>query len=172
MLSRVHAIASQLMRGERQGHTLQTTALVNEAFVRLQKDRGVHWRPEPTFFRAVAETMRRVLVDHARHRMAAKRGGGVDASDQVRRPPRRVSLDVAELAAGDDPGQVLIVEDALAALADVDAGAAEVVRLRMYAGMTVAEVAVAMEVSERSVAREWSFARAWLFDRLSESEAP
>ncbi len=157
------------MRRERGDHTLQTTALVNEAFVKLHGDRAATWRPTADFYRAAAAAMRRVLVDHARQRLASKRGAVTQ--DDGRRARRRVSLDVAELASGDDPAAVLEVEEALEALTAVDADAAEVVRLRVYAGMTVEEVAEALKLSPRTVARDWSFARAWLFKRLCVDDA-
>jgi len=160
VIDKVRGIASSLMRRERADHTLQTTALVNEAFVRLRRDRAAEWRPDANFYRAAAEAMRRVLVDHARARLAEKRGG--DGEARV----RRASLDVGQLAVSDDPAALLDVEAALAALAEVDAGSADVVRLRVWAGMTVDEVAEALGSSPRTVAREWAFARAWLYDRL------
>jgi RNA polymerase sigma factor (TIGR02999 family) len=163
-------LASRLMRREHAGHTLQTTALVNEAFVRLRRDRGAQWRPDAAFYRAAAEAMRRVLIDHARQRLAQKRGG--QQSEAGRRAAGRVSLDIAELAASDDPARLLDVEQALLELADVDAASADVVRLRMWGGMTVDEVAEALGTSSRSVAREWSFARAWLHERLRDGFDP
>ncbi|MEM1011218.1 MAG: ECF-type sigma factor [Planctomycetota bacterium] len=170
VVDKVREIASRLMRRERGDHTLQTTALVNEAFLKLHGDRKTQWRPTVQFYSAAAEAMRRVLVDHARSRLAEKRGGQTD--DGGRRVSRRVSLDVAELASGDDPAAVLDVEEAIESLANVDADAAQVVRLRVYAGMSVAEVATALATSERTVAREWSFAKAWLYERLSNDDNP
>jgi RNA polymerase sigma factor (TIGR02999 family) len=164
VIDKVRGIASSLMRRERGDHTLQTTALVNEAFLRLRRDRQADWQPDANFYRAAAEAMRRVLVDHARARLAAKRGGRDDAG--TRRAARFVSLDVAELATSEDPGGLLDVEEAMSDLAALDASAADVVRLRVYAGMSVAEVATALGSSPRTVAREWAFARAWLHERL------
>ena len=167
-MEQVRRIASGLMRGERADHTLQTTALVNEAYLRLSRDRQTDWTPDATFYRAAAEAMRRVLVDNARKRLASKRGGSSEPDG--RRPAARASLNVAELAASNDVERLLDIEQALLELADEDPRSADIVKLRVFAGMTVQEVAAALERSPRSVAREWTFAKAWLMDRLGDYE--
>ena len=160
------AVAANLMKGESAAHTLQATALVNEAYLRLRADRQVHFRDEAPFFHAAAEAMRRVLVDHARRHLSLKRGGGRDGGSKHR--ARRVSLDVAELAAAADHDQMIDLDDALTELTADDARCGSVARLRLFGGLEVAEVAEVMDVSERTVAREWSFARSWLRDRLGD----
>lgn len=155
------AIAQHRMAGERREHTLQATALVNEAYLRLVGDAAVSWRDRAHFYGAAAEAMRRILVDHARKRDSIKRGGAA----------RRVPLSVCDLALLDDPGQILALDRALSRLQDQDADAAQVVRLRFFAGLTNEQVAAALGVSERTVKREWTFARATLYRLLLEESA-
>ena len=153
-------LARRQMSAERADHTLQPTALVHEAYARLAGaeeragERGLKWNGREHFFRAAAEAMRRILIDHARARLGPKRGGSKDA--------RRVPLDVLEAAEKADPEQLLALDDAISRLEEQDADAAAVVRLRFFAGMSVGEAARALGVSPRSVNREWTFARAWL----------
>ena len=155
----LHAIAQRRMSSERPGHTLQATALVHEAYVRLLGDVDVPWRDRSHFYLAASEAMRRILVDHARKRSAEKRGG-----DRQRLP-----LNVCDLASDDDPAQILALDQALVRLQSEDAAAAEVVRLRFFAGLTVEEAAAALDLSERTIKREWTYARAKLFRYLAES---
>lgn len=153
----LRAIAQARMNQERPGHTLQATALVNEACLRLVGRPGREWAGRAHFFRAAAEAMRKILIDHARARNAEKRGGG------------RVALSlssVADLAADPDSSGILALDDAIDRLAQVDAQAAEVVRLRFYAGLPERAVAEALGVHERTVRRDWVFARGWLRDAL------
>lgn len=157
----LRAIAASRMAGERPGHTLQATALVNEAYMRLVGDGQVAWRDRGHFYAAAAEAMRRILVDHARRRGAEKRGG----------ERQRLPLSVCDLATMDDPRQILALDRALMRLQESDAAAAEVVRLRFFAGLTVEQTAAATGVSERSVKREWTYARAKLFRLLEEESA-
>jgi RNA polymerase sigma factor (TIGR02999 family) len=157
----LRALAQRRMGAERVQHTLQATALVNEAWVRLAADREMDWSSRRHFFGAAAEAMRRILVDHARKVRAEKRGG-----DRA-----RVTLTVDGFEHGGDPERVLALDDALGALAREDARAAEVVRLRFFAGLEVADVARALEVSERTVMREWAFARARLSQLIGEDGA-
>ncbi len=154
----LHGIAQQRMRRERAGHTLQATALVNEAYMRLIGNREMTWRDRGHFFAAAAEAMRRILIDHARPRIREKRGGG--------KPMQR--LDVVDLAVDNDPETVLAVDEAIEHLAKEDARAAEVVRLRFYAGLSVEQVAEVLDISQRTVMREWSFARARLFQIIGD----
>ncbi|MEM7310096.1 MAG: ECF-type sigma factor [Planctomycetota bacterium] len=149
-------IAERRMSDERGHHTLQATALVHEAWMRLVGDDGMAWSSRRHFFGAAARAMQRVLVDHARRVNAEKRGGGA----------ARVSISVGELTNETDPEALLALDDALNALEREDPRSAEVARLRLFAGIEVAAVAKAMELSERTVAREWAYARARLADLL------
>jgi RNA polymerase sigma factor (TIGR02999 family) len=155
--------AERAMRREDGGHTLQATALVHEAYLRLA-DQRVAWRSRAHFFGVAAQLMRRILVDHARERHAAKRGGGA----------RVVTLDDAA-AAGAGTGSaeetidLLALHEALERLAALDAGQARVVELRYFGGLGVEETAELLGVSPATVKREWSVARAWLRRELSVS---
>ena len=157
----LRGIASQRMGGERSDHTLQATALVHEAYVRLV-DHRAGWKDRRHFYSAAAEAMRRILIDHARKAKSQKRGG-----DRA-----RLSITVAELVHHDDPDQLLALDDALTRLDREDPRAAEVARLRFYTGLGVEETALAMDISERTVMREWSYARARLAEFLSGGEEP
>ena len=154
-------LARAQLRHERPDHTLQTTALVNEAYVRMLGGQEVPWSDRGHFFRTAAEAMRRILIEHARKRGRVKRGG-----DRV-----RVSLNGLDLGSGKDPDVVLALDEALRRLEEQDARVVDVVRLRFFAGLSVEETANALGVSERTVKREWSFARAWLFDALRDGES-
>lgn len=154
----LRAIAQQRMSQERRDHTLQATALVHEVYVRLVGDNAPEFQSRAHFFRVAAEAMRRLLIDHARRRGADKRGGGA----------RAVPLSVVDLAEDFDPAQVLAVDEALRVLESEDPRAAEIVRLRFYAGLSAPEVAEVLEVSERTVMREWAFARTRLFQLLGD----
>lgn len=165
LLERVYAqlrtMAKQRMARERAGHTLQATALVHEAYMRLLGDAEVPWRDRSHFYMAAAESMRRILVDHARKRGADKRGGGW----------AKLPLSVCDLAADNSPEQILAVDDAIVRLQEQDGVAADVVRLRFYAGLSVDQTAEALGLSERTVRREWTYARAQLFRLLEEAGA-
>ena len=150
------ALAELRMRNERGEHTLQATALVHEAWMKLVGDEGMAWSSRRHFFGAAARAMQRVLVDHARRARADKRGGGA----------HRVSITVGGFATENDPEQLLALDDAVEKLEREDARAAEVARLRLFAGIEVADVARALEISERTAAREWAFARARLAELL------
>ncbi|MFK7962017.1 MAG: ECF-type sigma factor [Phycisphaerales bacterium] len=154
----LRAIAQARMNAERPGHTLQATGLVNEACVRLLGSTGQRFDDRSHFFRAAAEAMRRVLIDHARGRAAEKRGGP---------GARRISIDVLDLAAESDPQAILDLDEAIECLRGEDAQAGEVVRLRFFAGLSVADTAAVLSVSERTVARDWAFARARLAELLT-----
>jgi RNA polymerase sigma factor (TIGR02999 family) len=158
----VHAelrnLARRLMRGERGSHTLQTTALVNEAYVRLVDLTRVRWQDRAHFFAMSARLMRRILVDHARSRAYVKRGGG----------SRRLTLDDALLAI-DRGADLVALDDALGALAAIDARKSEVVELRFFGGLTVDETAEALHVSPETVQRDWRFAKTWLLRELGRS---
>jgi len=147
---------AQLAR-ERGSHTLQPTALVHEAFLRLVDQRSARWQNRAQFFGVAAQLMRRILVDHARARAAAKRGG--DAL--------RISLDDASEAAVSPETDVLLLNRALERLAVLDPRQAQVVELRYFGGLSVEEVAAVLEVSEITVKRDWAMARAWLYRELT-----
>lgn len=150
-------LAGRLMRRERQGHTLQPTALVHEAFLELVDETATSWECRAHFMGVAARVMRRILVDHARRRGANKRGGGL----------RHVTLDEA-LAAGPERSlDLLHLDDALERLATLDARGAQVVEMRVFGGLTADEVATALGVSKRTVDSDWSVARMWLARELS-----
>lgn len=159
----LHRQAARAMRREDSAHTLQATALVNEAYLRLIDQRRVEWRNRAHFFGVAAQLMRRILVDHARQRHAAKRGAGA----------RPVSLGDVEAAVRegwkDDGGEVLAVHEALERLATFDPGQARLVELRYFAGLTIEETAEALEISPATVKREWAIARGWLKRELERS---
>lgn len=151
-------LAAQRMLGERKDHTLQATALVHEAYARLVGDNNLEWSNRAHFFAAAAEAMRRILIEHARSKQGPRRGGGL----------KKVPLDVVDLANSEDPEQILAVDEAISRLEKEDSDAAKVVRLRFYADLTVEETAKALGISERTVHREWSFARIFLFRALKD----
>ncbi|MEM7204802.1 MAG: ECF-type sigma factor [Planctomycetota bacterium] len=155
--ARLRALADRQMARERANHTLQATALVNEAWMSL-RDEVTAARDNPAgFYLAAAESMRRILIDHARRRNAQKRGGDLG----------RLSLDLVEVASDANLGQVCAIDEAIDGLAAVSERAAKVVRLRFFAGLDEAEAARVLETSPRTVRREWAFARAWLYQKLA-----
>jgi len=161
----LRAIAHARMRGERAGHTLQSTELVHEAYMRLGGGEGRAWQSRAQFFAAAAEAMRRILIEHARAKGRIKRGG-----DAAGRPAARISLDLEEVAAladDQDPGSILALDRAIDRLAERDERAARIVLLRFYAGLSVEEAAETLGITKRTVLRDWAFARAWLYGELS-----
>jgi RNA polymerase sigma factor (TIGR02999 family) len=144
-------LARHYMRRERPGHTLQTSALVNEAYLRLV-DQKVHWQNRSHFFGVAAQAMRRILVDHARAHHYAKRGG--DA--------QKVSLDEAANLAQARASDLIALDDALTALTELDPQQGRIVELRFFGGLTIEETAEVLKISHATVEREWSMARAWL----------
>jgi RNA polymerase sigma-70 factor, ECF subfamily len=150
-------LARGYMARERQGHTLQVTALVNEAFVRLTDARQVQWQDRAHFLGISARLMRRVLVDYARSRGYKKRGGGL----------RQVTLDDALMVAPAPAVDVIALDRALTALAGVNARRSQVVELRFFAGLSVEETAEVLQVSADTVKRDWRLARLWLLRALS-----
>ena len=151
-------IAKKRMESERSDHTLQATALVHEAYVRLVGDEQMQWRDRRHFYAAAAEAMRRVLIDHARKAKSLKRGG-----DHA-----RVTLGAPEGLVEMDADQVLALDDALGKLEVEDQRAAAVTRLRFFSGLSIDEIAQVLEISKRSVHREWTYARARLAEILGD----
>lgn len=153
----LRAIAQRQMGAERGGHTLTATALVHEAYLRLAPD-GLAGTDRAHFYHAAAEAMRHILIDHARRRSARKRGGGRNRVHEIE--------SVLDLAREDNLDDAMALDDALVRLQEIDAGAAAVVRLRFYAGLTGDEVANVLGLSPRQVDREWTYARAVLLREL------
>ena len=151
-------LAHQYRRKERAGHTMQTTDLVHEAYLRLVDQRRVRWQNRSHFFGVAAQLMRRILVDHARRHMRAKRGGGT----------QRVSLHEAAVVSRQSTVDLLALDEALNRLAEIDPRKARIVELRFFGGMEVEETAACLEVSEITVMREWKMAKAWLHRELSD----
>lgn len=150
-------VAAAKMARESAGHTLQPTALVHEAWMRLGADRQPEWQNRAHFFAAAAETMRRILIDNARHRRAIRHGGG-----QV-----RLNLDDLEIAsAGEHDDHLVAVHEALAKFALEDPRKAELVKLRYFGGLTLEAAAAALDVPEGTAKRWWTYARAWFFREL------
>jgi len=149
-------LASHYVRHERPGHTLQTTALVHEAYLKFVDHKNVNWQTRLQFFVAAAQVMRHILVDHARGRRALKRGG-----DRL-----RLSLEDGIICVDDNGTDLLSVDEALNSLAAIDLQQSRVVELRVFGGLTVEETAEALGVSPRTVKREWSMAKAWLHRQL------
>ena len=145
-------LAHRQMRHERVGHTLQTTAVVNEAYMRLVDLARVRWQDRAHFFAMSARLMRRILVDHARGRKQLKRGGD----------PHRVTLDENMLVTGTHNTDLLALDDALQALAKMDARKSQVVEMRIFGGLTVEETAEALHISPETVMRDWKMAKVWL----------
>ena len=148
--------AGKHLRGERPGHTLQPTALVHEAYLRLIDQNRVEWRSRAQFFALAARIMRRILVDHARRRSADKRRDGAVA----------VSLDDAPDAALPRDVDLVRLDDALDDLAQLDPRQSRIIELRYFGGLTIDETAAALEISPATVKLDWKMAKAWLFDQL------
>jgi len=152
-------MAGRYMRRESKGHTLQTSALVNEAYLRLVNQKSVQWQNRAHFFGVAAHLMRRILVDHARSRSRAKRGGGaqmVSLADQA-----VISKEVAD---------VIALDDALKNLAEMDPRKSQIVEMKFFGGLTTEEVAEVLKVTSRTVEREWRKAKAWLNRAISKGE--
>lgn len=145
-------IAGHHLRNEHPGNTLQATDLVHEAYLELIDIKNVDWQHRAHFFAVSAQVMRHILLDRARRRVAAKRGGGAE----------RVDLDDIPDLSGKRAGELIALEDALNALAAIDARKARVVELRFYGGLSVEESAAVLAVSPETVMRDWKFARSWL----------
>jgi RNA polymerase sigma factor (TIGR02999 family) len=161
----LHRMARSYMRNERLGHTLQATALVNEAFLRLVDTRSLDWTDRAHFFAVCARVMRRILVDAARSRAAIKRGGQADRAEHS----TAIDLDQLPSPASEMSAQVCALDEALNMLAQIDPRRAHVIELRFFGGLTVDETAQALQTSPQTVMREWRLARAWLARELSQS---
>jgi len=153
----LHRLAKRQMAHERAGHPLQTTALVNEAYLRLIEASQVGWHNRAHFFAVSAQLMRRILVDFARSRNRVKRGGSV----------RRVSLDEAMEISEERESDLVALDDALSALAAIDARKSKVVELRFFGGLSVEETADVLNISAETIMRDWKFAKSWLLREMS-----
>jgi RNA polymerase sigma factor (TIGR02999 family) len=152
----LHRLARHYMKGERPGHVLQTTALVNEAYMRLVDYKRMQWQNRAHFFAVSAQLMRRILVEHAR-RQNLKRGGGV----------QHVSLEEAAVVGGDRAADLVALDAAMDALARLDPRKVQVVEMRFFGGLSVEETAEVLKVSPVTVMRDWSTAKAWLYRELA-----
>jgi RNA polymerase sigma factor (TIGR02999 family) len=152
----LHRLARRYMAGERPGHLLQTSALVNEAYMRLIDWKNVHWQNRAHFFGVAAKLMRHILVDFAHSLQYAKRGGGL----------LRVSLAEAENVAEKSSADLIALDEALQMLATLDARQSQVVELRFFGGLGLEEIAEVLKVSVGTVRRDWSLAKAWLYNEL------
>lgn len=158
----LHRLAQHYLAGERSGHTLQATALVNEAYLRLVGCSDVNWENRNHFFAVSAKIMRRILVDFARSRTNQKRGGGIV----------QTTLDASLLVSAEPDPEILAVDDALNALAAIDPRKAQVVELRFFGGLAELEIAEVLKVSVDTVQRDWKTSRVWLYNYLRCSSVP
>jgi RNA polymerase sigma-70 factor (ECF subfamily) len=157
----LHKLAGAYLRRERPGHTLQATALVNEAYLRLIDDSAVEWQNRAHFYGIAAQLMRRILVDHARRRRKLKRGGN----------PERVSLTEVDRRVAEEPSaDIVALDEALSSLSQFDARKSQIVELKFFGGMQEEAIAEVLKISLRTVQREWNLARAWLYNELAISQ--
>jgi RNA polymerase sigma factor (TIGR02999 family) len=154
-------LAASHMHGEHDGHTLQPTALVHEAYLKLIDQHSTDWRDRVHFFAVASTIIRRLLVDHARGRLAQKRGGGRE----------RIPLSEAEPAAPVPDVDLVALDEALTELAEISDRQAKIVELRFFGGLTLEEIAEMLDVGRRTVDREWKVAKAWLYCRLGDGDA-
>jgi RNA polymerase sigma factor (TIGR02999 family) len=154
--SELHRLARRYMKGERPGHSLQPTALVNEAYVRLVGYKRMQWQNRAHFFAVSAQAMRRILVEHAR-RHNLKRGGGVP----------HISLEEAAVVSGDEDVNLVALDNAMTVLARIDPRKVQVVEMRFFGGLSVEETAEVLNVSPVTVKRDWRAAKAWLYRELT-----
>jgi RNA polymerase sigma factor (TIGR02999 family) len=155
----LHRLAHHHMRREREGHTLQTTALINEAYLRLVDVTHPSWNGRTHFFAAAAQLMRRVMVDHARERQALKRGAA----------PVKVTLDETALVTETRAAELLALDEALDELAQFDPRMSQIVEMRYFGGLTNAEIAEVLKVHPNTVKNDWTAAKAWLYTALTEN---
>jgi RNA polymerase sigma factor (TIGR02999 family) len=158
----LHRIARRHMRNERAGNTLQTTALVNQAYLRLVDVKNADWNDRVHFFAVSARVMRRILVDAARARASGKRGG------KLKRASHSTAINLDEIPAFKRGEELAALDDALNALAQFDARKAKVIELRFFGGLSVEETAEVLQISPQSVMRDWKLAKAWLMRELSQ----
>ena len=159
----LHRLASSYRQGERIDHTLQTTALVHEAYLRLVDQRQVQWNNRKHFFAVAAQMMRRILIDHARKHVSLKRGGSF----------ARIPLEQAAVFFREQPRELIAVDELLTRLASLDPQGSRIVELRFFAGLSVEETADVMGLSSAKIRREWSVAKAWFMremDKLDSNE--
>jgi len=153
----LHRLAARYLRGERADHTLQATALVHEAFIRLMGHTGVDWQDRTHFFAVAAQSMRHILVDYARAHQAQKRGGR----------DLRITLQEPLLISAEQSGMMMALDEALDRLGRLDPRQCKIVELRYFGGFTTAEIAQILAISPKTVEREWDMARAWLHAEIS-----
>lgn len=156
----LHRLASYHMKRERQGHTLQTTALINEAYLRLADKTHPQWEDSTHFFAVAGQLMRRVMVDHARQRQALKRGAA----------PLQVTLDETALVAQSRAADLLALDEALERLGKLDPRMCQIVEMRYFGGLSIAEVARVLQVHPNTVKTDWNAAKAWLYAALTDGD--
>lgn len=161
VFAELHRLARGYMHGERAGHVLQSTALINEAWLRLIVWKDVEWQNRAHFFGVAAQMMRRILVDFARERGASRRGGSA----------QQVSLEEAVLVSANLGAEIIALDEALNTLAEFDARKSQIVEMRFFGGLGVDETAEVLKLSPRTVKREWNLARAWLYRELSNEKS-
>jgi RNA polymerase sigma factor (TIGR02999 family) len=163
----LHRQAHRYLRGERANHTLQTSALINEAYLRLAGQRDVQWQNRTHFFGIAASIMRRILVDYARTQQRAKRGG-----NEANLPLDMALSIVAEMTNEQTKIDLILLNDALDKLTEIDERQARIVELRYFSGLTVEETAQVLEISEMTVKRDWNVAKAWLRREMNSPKTP
>ena len=160
----LHRMAARYLRRERSNHTLQPTALVHEAYLKLIQQREANWQNRAQFFGVAAQLMRRILIDHARHHLRTKRGVG-----------QKLSLDAAEVEAisfsAEQSRDLMALDEALIRLEKLDARQSRIVELRFFGGLTVQETAHVLKIAPKTVERDWTVAKAWLYMQLKEGDA-
>ncbi|HSE43614.1 MAG TPA: sigma-70 family RNA polymerase sigma factor [Acidobacteriota bacterium] len=154
----LHRIAGRYMRRENPGHTLQTSALVNEAYIKLIDQKNVQWQNRAHFFGIAAQLMRRILVDHARKRARVRRGAGAT----------KLSLNETAIVAQSRDTEFILIDNALKNLARIDPSKSRIVEMRFFAGLTTEEIAEVEKVSPSTIEREWRKAKAWLYREINQ----
>ncbi|HEY0079786.1 MAG TPA: sigma-70 family RNA polymerase sigma factor [Pyrinomonadaceae bacterium] len=155
-------LAERYLRRERKDHTLQATALVHEAYLKLIDQRSVHWQNRAHFFGVAAQAMRRILVDHARGHQAVKRGSG----------DIKISLDENLLVSDERAAELVALDDAMNALAEIDPQKSQIVELRFFGGLSIEETAEVLGIGTATVIRQWRMAKAWLYQAVTGEESP
>jgi len=154
--SELHRIAARQMKNERRGHTLQTTALLNEAYEKLVEHQDLQWQNRSHFFAIAAQIMRRILIDHARKRLRMKRSGGL----------QKISLDEVALVSEPRAEELIALDNALSKLAKFDPQKSRIVEFKFFGGLTMEEIAELEQVSTKTIQREWRAAKAWLYNAI------